>query len=818
MKLFRKVASLLIVTVMVIVIVFFGGMPTSVPEIIPAVSTAFAAPLPPSNLAAAVQPGPAVTLTWDDNSLNEVGFRVFRALAPGTDFVDLTGLGLPPNSVSFTDTTVTTGVTYSYRVVSFDLTGDSPPSNTVTITATIPALPTGLAATEQAGPPQTITLTWIDNADNEIGFRIDRADDTDFTLNLVENVVVANAVNFVDADIIPGNTYFYRVSALSTGGATAPSNVATITVSTAAGMVAGPVMPIAGFPIPNGYPLYYQDILGTKISMLPIGPENLADPPDPANPYSVAIGFGAEAFYYMAEATGVPGLAEFAIEAVWDNLNEAPVPGDEAVMNRVRLRLDVLVSGDYSVETPYGTFDFTGVVAGIPGPDINFTQDILGLGQDFNTVTTGPVNVFLRPTTAPPAGFLGNGAVGTVTGAPGQITSVTITGPGGVLATTDQWAIFGRLLSAPVTPSFLKNVNLATRTINVTDTSAGAPTNWLWDFGDGTTSIVQNPAHTYAAAGNFIVKLTAGNAGGTATASQMVSTFTQPSADFTTSFGATLFTLNFASSTAGNPTGWMWDFGDGTTSTLQNPSHVYTTAGAVTVTLSVFNPVGTATASQELIVGLPPLPTGVPAAPSGLMAWATALGQVSLTWVDNSDNEDSFDVTRAKDVDFTVELFIFEGLPVNSISFIDNTVDASTTYFYQIDAVNVIGDSLPSNTVSVTTVAEPPAPTNVDFDPDTLNLKSKGKFVTVYIELPPGDDVNNIDISTVILNGVVPALDKPTQVGDYDNDDVPDLMVKFDRTAVQEILTPGDEVEIIITGEVAGDIFEASDIIRVIGK
>ena len=106
----------------------------------------------------------------------------------------------------------------------------------------------------------------------------------------------------------------------------------------------------------------------------------------------------------------------------------------------------------------------------------------------------------------------------------------------------------------------------------------------------------------------------------------------------------------------------------------------------------------------------------------------------------------------------------------------------------------------------------------IDFDPDTLNLKSKGKFVTVYIELPPGYDVSQIDVSSITLNGTVPALDKPTKVGDYDSDGVPDLMVKFDGAAVQDLLTPGSQVEITITGEVTGIGFEGSDTIRVINN
>jgi len=110
--------------------------------------------------------------------------------------------------------------------------------------------------------------------------------------------------------------------------------------------------------------------------------------------------------------------------------------------------------------------------------------------------------------------------------------------------------------------------------------------------------------------------------------------------------------------------------------------------------------------------------------------------------------------------------------------------------------------------------------TVVDFDPDVLNLKSKGQFVTAYIELPLGFDVNQIDIASILLNDSVPALAKPTKIGDYDNDGIPDLMVKFEREKVKSILNLGEKVPIIVTGKLFHNgkylDFKGDDIIRVI--
>lgn len=102
-------------------------------------------------------------------------------------------------------------------------------------------------------------------------------------------------------------------------------------------------------------------------------------------------------------------------------------------------------------------------------------------------------------------------------------------------------------------------------------------------------------------------------------------------------------------------------------------------------------------------------------------------------------------------------------------------------------------------------------PATVDFDPDTLNRKSQGKWVTVYIGLPEGYDAEDVDITTIMLNGVVPAEPKPTGI---DEDGI--LMIKFDRQVVKSLLEPGENVEISITGTVNGMEFEGTDTIRVI--
>jgi LysM repeat protein len=119
-------------------------------------------------------------------------------------------------------------------------------------------------------------------------------------------------------------------------------------------------------------------------------------------------------------------------------------------------------------------------------------------------------------------------------------------------------------------------------------------------------------------------------------------------------------------------------------------------------------------------------------------------------------------------------------------------------------------------------------PATVEINPDTLNLKSHGQWVTTYIELPQGYDVDDIDSSTVRLclgpvsacpeDASIPAEAHPSAIGDHDHDGIPDRVVKFDRGEFIELLggQTGD-VTMTVAGVVSppGEPFAGSDTIRV---
>lgn len=120
--------------------------------------------------------------------------------------------------------------------------------------------------------------------------------------------------------------------------------------------------------------------------------------------------------------------------------------------------------------------------------------------------------------------------------------------------------------------------------------------NYLWDFGDGTTSTQANPSHTYTTSGNFDVSLIIVDSLGcrdTLTKTNYIQTV-NPAANYvppTTTVGCGPLTTQFTDATAG-ANSWLWDFGDGTTSTSQNPVHSYTVPGFYTVSLTTTSAAG----------------------------------------------------------------------------------------------------------------------------------------------------------------------------------------------------------------------------------
>ncbi|WP_160164145.1 T9SS type A sorting domain-containing protein [Nafulsella turpanensis] len=144
--------------------------------------------------------------------------------------------------------------------------------------------------------------------------------------------------------------------------------------------------------------------------------------------------------------------------------------------------------------------------------------------------------------------------------------------------------------------------NAAVAFTNETNYAADSVITYLWDFGDGTTSTAENPSHEYAAAGNYTVTLSAGIPGCTSVSTQSVTVEQGPQTLFAASPVCSGGAIVFDNQTSGtNITGYQWDLGDGTFSTLEDPQHIYQEPGEYTVVLKSKNSLGCETAYTQTV-------------------------------------------------------------------------------------------------------------------------------------------------------------------------------------------------------------------------
>jgi PKD repeat protein len=127
----------------------------------------------------------------------------------------------------------------------------------------------------------------------------------------------------------------------------------------------------------------------------------------------------------------------------------------------------------------------------------------------------------------------------------------------------------------------------------------GSVVAWSWEFGDGATSNEQNPTHSYSSEGTYTVTLMVWDEDGDSkTISKTIIVKNEsPVAEFSMTpenpkIGELVTLTDKSSDPDGSIVEWEWDFGDGTTSSEQNPSHRYLTPGTYTIHLKVYDDSG----------------------------------------------------------------------------------------------------------------------------------------------------------------------------------------------------------------------------------
>ncbi len=240
----------------------------------------------------------------------------------------------------------------------------------------------------------------------------------------------------------------------------------------------------------------------------------------------------------------------------------------------------------------------------------------------------------------------------------------------------------------PTTDFAVNNTN--TTTINLFNSSTDA-TSYLWDFGDGDTSIVANPSHTYAMDGIYNISLTSTNNCGSTTAMETVTvtSLVAPQAGFTSDVmaGCDTFVVQFTDTSINMPDTWEWVFAGGTpsTSTDQNPLVTYTTPGVYTVVLQAGNAAG----------------NGISVLTDYIVVGTTPVANFTSAVVDSTVSFDNFSTSATS--------YLWDLGDGNASTDIEptHTYAADGSYLVQLTATNSCGSVVVSNMITIQTLLAP---------------------------------------------------------------------------------------------------------------
>ncbi|MBI2865401.1 MAG: carboxypeptidase regulatory-like domain-containing protein [Chloroflexi bacterium] len=215
----------------------------------------------------------------------------------------------------------------------------------------------------------------------------------------------------------------------------------------------------------------------------------------------------------------------------------------------------------------------------------------------------------------------------------------------------------------PVAAAFAGSPTSGVRPLAVTFTNQSAGySDSSWNFGDGITSTEASPVHTFTTAGTYSVTLTVVGPGGSDSATRVgyVTVYEPATADFTASptSGYRPLRVGFVNRSSGEVSSYLWNFGDGSTSTLASPYHTYSSVGVYTVTLTASGLGGANTVARAQLISATTRPPDF----SGEVNDPTAT-HVSGSMVEmyTRDRSSSFSTTTPADGSFS-----FDGLAVTT--------------------------------------------------------------------------------------------------------------------------------------------------------
>ncbi|NOX46053.1 MAG: PKD domain-containing protein [Chlorobi bacterium] len=289
--------------------------------------------------------------------------------------------------------------------------------------------------------------------------------------------------------------------------------------------------------------------------------------------------------------------------------------------------------------------------------------------------------------------------------APGDyLVSLTVTHNTGCISIAETQTI-----SIAPTAMFSFNQNCDFFTFNDESTPLGDITDWSWDFGDGGSSIDQNPTYTYLIPGEYTVSLVVTNSSGcTDSTAQQVSIV--PTAAFSYAQVCNVFNFTDESTPSGEITVYDWDFGDGIGfSNLQNPTYDYPNTGVYTVTLTVTHTSGCLdSTSQDVLISKPDADftfvqfcdslefTDASSSSAGIEFWNWEFGDGNTSTDQNPTH------TYTVPGDYTISLSITDSLGCShSKQEFINTYPTEVGFEYDLGCLNRVSTFIDTSTTNI---------------------------------------------------------------------------------------------------------------------
>jgi carboxypeptidase T len=651
----------------------------------------------PSGLTATPVSQTRMDLAWTDNSDDESGFKIERS-PNGITWTQIITVGA--NITAYSNSGLTCGSTYYYRVRAYNAGGESDYSNVVNATTVVcaPAAP-GDLTTSPASQTQ-INLTWTDNSSNEDGFKIERSPNG--TLWTPVYTTTTNVAAHSDTGLTCGSSYYYRVRAYNAGGESDYSNVAN-----AATVVCAPAAPSG---------LTATPVSQTRIDLA------WADNSDNESGFQIERSLDGSTWIWTLVYTTTANVTVYSDTGLtcgtpYSYRVRAHNAGGESDYSNV-------VNATTVVCAPAAPGDLTTSPAS--QTQINLTWTDNSSNEDGFKIERSPNGTLWTPVYTTTTNVAAHSDTGLTCGS-SYYYRVRAYNAGGE-SDYSNVANAATVVCAPAAPSGLTATPVSQTRIDLawtdnSDNESGfqverSPDGTTWTPVYTTTANVMVYNDTGLTCGTtYSYRVRAHNAGGesdysnVANAATVVCAPAAPSSLTATPVSQTRIDLAWTDN-SDNESGFQIE------RSLDGSTWIWTPVYTTTANVTVYNDTGL-TCGTTYYYRVRAHSAGgdsgygsvanamtivcVPAAPSGLTATPVSQTQIDLAWTDNGDNESGFQIERSPDgiADWTQ----IADISADRASYSDSSLACGRTFYYRVRAYNAGGNSDYSDTAQATTLA-----------------------------------------------------------------------------------------------------------------